>query len=154
MSGDVQPEEPPAALLDAARQVAPAWLRRITTQALVVGGFDPADATPALDRMVDAASADLLARLGELLATDVDRQRTTPLSLFREAVTAATTFLREHDVPAPGPDPGAAGAVDDVYRLGPATWSDIDPTLHEPGLRWGAWKAMTVLARRRDEGLR
>jgi hypothetical protein len=38
--------------------------------------------------------------------------------------------------------------------LGPATWSDVHPDLQEPGLAWGAWKAMVVLRRRRDEGRR
>jgi hypothetical protein len=41
-----------------------------------------------------------------------------------------------------------------VFGLGPASWTDVDPELHEPGITWGAWKAMTVLRRRRDEGLR
>ena len=31
---------------------------------------------------------------------------------------------------------------------------DLDPALHEPGLRWGAAKAHVVLARRRAEGRR
>jgi hypothetical protein len=43
---------------------------------------------------------------------------------------------------------------DDVYGLSPATWSDIDESVHDPGLFWGAWKAKTVLDRRRDEGRR
>ena len=43
---------------------------------------------------------------------------------------------------------------DDVYRLSPATWSDVDPSLHEPGIIWGAYKAKTVLDRRRAEGKR
>ena len=98
-------------------------------------------------------SAEALGRLADLMATDVDDQRTTPLTIFREAIREPTAWLRSHDVRSPGAS-ADGGAPDDVYRLGPATWSDIDPALHEPGLRWGAWKAMTVLARRRDEGLR
>jgi hypothetical protein len=35
-----------------------------------------------------------------------------------------------------------------VYGLSPATWTDVDPDLHEPGIVWGAWKAKTVLDRR------
>jgi hypothetical protein len=43
---------------------------------------------------------------------------------------------------------------DDVYDLAPATWSDLDPALHDPGITWGAWKAKIVLDRRRAEGKR
>ena len=41
---------------------------------------------------------------------------------------------------------------DDVYSLYPAHWSDIDESLTEPGIVWGAAKAATVLQRRRAEG--
>jgi hypothetical protein len=41
-----------------------------------------------------------------------------------------------------------------VYDLSPATWGDVDESLQEPGLIWGAWKAKTVLERRRAEGRR
>jgi hypothetical protein len=56
-------------------------------------------------------------------------------------------------------DAGVPGAVrdeflqtqfpDDVYDLGPAAFADLDPSLHEPGLIWGAAKAHVHLARRR-----
>ena len=153
MPDDVQPPEPPAVLLELARQVVPAWLRRITVAAGRAGGLDEAEFTDDIDVMVDHAAAEVLGRLADLMATDVDDQRTTPLTIFREAIREPTAWLRSHDVRSPGAS-ADGGAPDDVYRLGPATWSDIDPALHEPGLRWGAWKAMTVLARRRDEGLR
>jgi hypothetical protein len=38
---------------------------------------------------------------------------------------------------------------DDVYDLAPAAFADLDPSVHEPGLVWGAAKAHVVLARRR-----
>jgi hypothetical protein len=41
---------------------------------------------------------------------------------------------------------------DDVYGIGPAHWNDIDESLTEPGIIWGAAKASTVLQRRRAEG--
>ena len=43
---------------------------------------------------------------------------------------------------------------EDVYDLAPATFADLDPSLHEPGLTWGAAKAHVHLARRRREGRR
>jgi hypothetical protein len=38
---------------------------------------------------------------------------------------------------------------DDVYDLAPASFADVDPSLHEPGLVWGAAKAHVHLSRRR-----
>ena len=43
---------------------------------------------------------------------------------------------------------------DDVYDLVPASFAEVDPELHEPGLVWGAAKAHVHLARRRSEGAR
>ena len=153
----MQPEEtatdPPAMLLDTARRVVPGWLRRVTVEAGRRGGVDVASLGHRLDAVVERAAAELLDRLAELLGTDVDEQRTTPLTLMRQSVAAPTEFLREVGAVPPS-TPDADRFPDDVYRIGPATWSDVDPSLHEPGLTWGAWKAMTVLARRRDDGLR
>lgn len=155
MTDDVQHDEPAAALLEAARGAAPIWLRRITTRAATAAGPVPDGLVVAIDRMADETSSTLLRRLGALLATDVDDQVTNPLSLFRRAVAAPNDLLAAHGVPAPSGDPFASERFpDDVYRLGPATWADIDPSLHEPGITWGAWKAMTVLRRRREEGSR
>ena len=155
MTSDVQPDEPPAELLAVARDVVPGWLRRITIAAASIDGEPSAELTAEIDAMVDGHAHRLLADLATLLAADVDEQPTNPLSVLRSGVAAPTALLRAHDVPVPPPDPfGAERFPDDVYRLGPATWADIDPAMHEPGLTWGAWKAMTVLRRRRDEGLR
>jgi hypothetical protein len=97
----------------------------------------------------------LLHDLEHLLRTDVDAQRTNPLSLFRSAVVGPNRWLLERGVRPPGADPYVAERfADDVFGLGPATWSDIHPDLHEPGIAWGAWKALTVLRRRHDEGRR
>lgn len=133
----------------------PGWLRTVTLDAAARGGLvvDPDD--PELADMIAATTTRLIDELDQLLRTDVDRQRTNPLSLFRAAVAGPTAWLRDRGVPAPPPDGFEGGLFpDDVYRLGPATWSDVHPDLHEPGLTWGAWKAITVLRRRRDEGLR
>ena len=43
---------------------------------------------------------------------------------------------------------------DDVYDLTPASFADVDPALHEPGLVWGAAKAHVHLTRRCREGRR
>lgn len=155
MDCDVQPAEPAAQLLATAAEVTPGWMRRVTLQAAAAEGFGADALAPTLDAMVESESPLLIAALRQLLATDVDQQRTNPLSLFRDAVAAPTALLRSTGVPVPRSDQFAAERFpDDVYALGPAAWSDIDPRLHEPGLIWGAWKAMTILRRRRAEGLR
>ena len=105
--------------------------------------------------VVQRASERILADLADLLATDVDDQRTNPLTVFRGAVGALTEFLRVQEIPPPPADRFLAERFpDDPYQLGPATWSDVDDELHMPGLIWGAWKAKTVLDRRREEGRR
>jgi hypothetical protein len=39
---------------------------------------------------------------------------------------------------------------EDLYALTPASFADVDPALHEPGLMWGAAKAHAHLVRRRS----
>jgi hypothetical protein len=163
VSRDVQPPEhspdatpdPAADLLAAIREAAPRWFRRIVAEAARNGGVDPSTLDAEIDRLLTVEVPRIVDTVGELLTTDVDEQRTNPLSVFRAAIVAPTALLRDAGVAPPPPDPFAADAFpDDVYQLGPASWADIDPALHEPGLVWGAWKAITVLRRRRDEGLR
>ena len=151
----MQPSQPPDDLLAVAVEVTPAWLRRITAAAAVAGGVDSPEFEVALDALVETESARLLRHLADLLSTDVDQQRTNPLAVFRAAVAAPTDLLRSFAVPVPPIDPfGAERFPDDVYHLGPATFADIDERLRQPGLVWGAWKAMTILRRRQQEGVR
>lgn len=155
MTRNVQLSEPAAELLGVAERVTPGWLRRCVVATAARAGVSTDPWASEIDASAIHASGRLLEQLESLLALDVDEQRTNPLSLYRDAVAAPTAMLRAHDVPAPPTDAFADRHFpDDVYRLGPATWADIDPELHEPGLVWGAWKAMTVLQRRRDEGRR
>ncbi len=130
--------------------VAADWLARIATEGAHRAGIILDER--ALAQMSISGADDLTTAMRQLLSTDVDDQRTNPLSLFRAAVTGPTKLLASAGVPIPPSDPFAQRAFpDDPYRLGPATWSDVDQRLHEPGLRWGAWKAMTVMRRHRGE---
>ena len=88
----------------------PGWLQRVATQACARGGVDPAGVAEELDRTVDGATEIALAHLAELLATDVDRQRTTPLSVFREATAPVAAFLRERGVHPPPTTPMSPAA--------------------------------------------
>ena len=94
-------------------------------------------------------------RVRALLDLDIDAQPTTPLTLIRGAVSHAAEVLSAHGVPEPRRDDFAVTTFpDDVYDLAPATFDDVSPDLHDPGLRWGAAKAHVHLKRRRAAGQR
>lgn len=40
----------------------------------------------------------------------------------------------------------------DVFSIGPLTWRDLGEEVHDAGISWGAWKAATILTRRRADG--
>jgi hypothetical protein len=149
-----QPFDPSADLLEVAERVTAPWLRRSLVQAAAVGGHR-VDSWTELDDVIASTTTAILDRLRDLLATDVDEQRTNPLSIYRSNLGPATELLRRRSVSPPPTDRFSAERLpDDPYRLGPAAWTDIDPDLHAVGLVWGAWKAKTILDRRRDEGQR
>jgi hypothetical protein len=98
----------------------------------------------------EQARTEVLAAMGALLAADIDDQRTNPLALLRRAVLFPTAVLRAAGVPPVVRDRFAERTLpDDLYALAPATWADVDPALHEPGLVWGAAKAHVALTRRK-----
>lgn len=102
-----------------------------------------------------AAAASALSDLDALLDTDVDDQRTNPLAVLRGHIIEPTSILVDLGAAPVTRDPfDARVAPEDIFALGPATWADVHPDLAEPGLVWGAWKAATVLQRRRAEGQR
>jgi hypothetical protein len=118
-------------------------------------------APPSADVMARAAAAGRAARaevvpeLRALLALDLDEQRANPLALVRRAVRFPTAVLREAGVAPVVRDEFAERSFpDDDYGLTPASFADVDPSLHEPGLVWGAAKAHVHLVRRRAEGKR
>lgn len=117
---------------------------------------DPPGAVAAAARAAgERARSEVTPALRELLVTDVDEQRSNPLTLLRAASGHATRVLREEGVPPVARDEQAEALFpDDVYDLVPGSFADVDPSLEEPGLVWGAAKAHVVLARRRREGLR
>lgn len=129
----------------AAVEAAPSWVER-TVGAVAGSGGVVVDATE-LAALVSDVVVDLETRFLELAETDIDRQRTTPLSIFRAACEPVADFLRARSVP-----PVAAEGVD-PYGIHPAQLADIGPAVHEAGMMWGAAKAAVHLQRRRDEGL-
>lgn len=151
------PDDPPSVLLRAVAEVIEPWLVSLVVR--TAERLDPQGCTADLEGRARVLAAEqapaVLGELERLLATDVDDQRANPLAVLRGAVDGPTGLLLDAGVPAPARDEFARRSFpDDRYDLGPATWRDVDDSLHEPGLVWGAWKAATVLRRRREEGLR
>jgi hypothetical protein len=98
-----------------------------------------------------AAAADVGPRLHALLTADVDRQAANPLSLVRDAVRYPTAVLRDAGIPEPHRSAfDAEHFPEDPYGLVPMTWRDVDESLHELGIVWGALKARAHVARHRD----
>lgn len=139
------------ALADAIDDALDGWVARC------VARYVPLDDTVAA-RVRDVAAvvrAEAGTQVRVLLATDIDAQRANPLAVLRAAVRHPTALLVELGAPAPARDEFARrNFPDDAYDLTPASFADVDPALHEPGLVWGAAKAHVHLQRRRAEGRR
>ena len=104
--------------------------------------LDPDSAAPPRT-LARSCADDTVRRLRELLARDIDQQRTTPLQVVREAMAAPTEALAAAGVPPVRRDPRQLEVEpDDVYDLGPATWADLGEDVGQAGLMWGAAKAM------------
>ena len=93
----------------------------------------------------------VIAELQQLLSTDVEQQRVNPLSIFRSAVQPLTDFLESLNCrPVIRDEFNQRSFPNDIFGLSPATWADIDERLVEPGLEWGAFKAASVITRRKN----
>jgi hypothetical protein len=144
------------ALADGIERAIPGWVERGARQVL----DDQRIAVDAglADAIADAAQAardDGAPRVRALLATDVDEQRGNPLAILRSLVRHPTAVLRSAGArPVDRDEFDRRNFPDDDYDLSPASFADVDPDLHEPGLVWGAAKAHVHLARRRREGKR
>lgn len=144
------------ALADAVEAALPGWVERSVTRLVEAHRGVIDGGTRAAARAAGVRAAREVGRsVRELLATDVDEHRANPLALLREAVRYPAEVLAAAGVPPVVRSEFDERAFpDDVYELTPATWSDVDPALHERGLVWGAAKAHVVLRRRRAEGRR
>ncbi|MDE0804859.1 MAG: hypothetical protein OSA99_16245 [Acidimicrobiales bacterium] len=142
------------ALVEGVEAVVPGWIERLVVQRVRAWCGDVAPAVVAAAATAgSAAAADVVPRMRSLVETDLDDQRTNPLSLLRDATRFAHDVLADVGVPEVARDQFSTRSFpDDVYGLVPATWEDVDPALHELGLTWGAAKAFLFKARRRQEG--
>jgi hypothetical protein len=130
-------------LAEALRAAIPGWVERAVVTRVRESGRPLDDDLVALAQAAGAdAVADVGDRIADLLARDVDEQAISPLSLVRAAVPYPTAVLRHVGVPPVGRDPFIAERFpDDAYDLAPASFADVDPSLADLGIRWGAAKA-------------
>lgn len=123
----------------------PRWVERSVARVLAAwqgGARDPAVLEAAREAGLQAA-AEIGPAVRALVETDVDAQRTTPLTLLRSAVRYPTRVLQEAGVPPVERDPIQVRLLpDDLYDLSPASFADVDPSLAQPGMVWGAAKAL------------
>lgn len=142
------------ALLDAMHDAVPRWVDRCVRSVAASQSITLDDeAERRLAAACGEARDDVMDRLRRLLETDVDEQRSNPLDVLRRSVHHPTAVLVSLGaVPVQRDEFAVRVFPDDVYGLGPAAFADVDETLTEPGIIWGAFKAKTVLDRRRAEG--
>jgi hypothetical protein len=94
------------------------------------------------------ASAEVGDELRRLLAADIDEQWTNPLAILRGAVRYPAEVLRRAGVPPIVRDEfDERHFPDDDYGLVPRAFADVDPSLADVGLAWGAAKAHAHLTR-------
>ncbi len=147
MTDDEELEQHALALADAIDAALPKWVDRSVRRRL--SPLPPGVATLAKEAGVRAV-ADVGAAVRELLLRDVDEQRGNPLAVLRRAVRYPTEVLRTAGAPIVERDKFSRERFpDDDYDLTPANWSDVDPTLLELGVTWGAAKAFVHKNRHR-----
>lgn len=139
-------------LADGIDRAIPAWVTRSVERVVQAwSGSVPDDVRRAAADAGQRARADVAPAVRRLLAADVDDQRTTPLALLRGAVAYPTAVIRAAGVPPVQRDRFAERAFpEDVYDLSPASLADVDPSLAEAGLAWGAAKAFVHKSRHRS----
>jgi hypothetical protein len=147
----VEVDDPGGDLVRAVEACVSGWVERcVTATAEQQGVAVTAELREAARAAGVRAREEVIERLSALVSCDVDEQRTNPLSILRDAVRHPTAVLVAAGVPPVRRDEFVQRAFpDDIYGLCPATWSDVDPSLYEPGIVWGAWKAKAALDRRR-----
>ena len=140
-----------AELADAICARLPTWVVSSVERIMVAwtGTVSPEVAEAAEDAAAEALD-DIGTAIQSLLTSGLDEQRTTPLTLLRQAVRYPTRVLQDAGVPPVVRDRFSEEAFpDDLYDLSPASFADFSPDLAELGIRWGAAKAFEHRRRRR-----
>lgn len=138
-------------LYDALGGVLALWLRRSFDRIVRDQGLESRVDEERRDAVIDGAARDALDRLHRLFDTDVLEQRHNPLQILRSSTEPVTVELRSLGArPVERDEFQQRSFPDDDFGLCPAAWVDIDESLADVGLEWGAWKAAAVITRRRE----
>ncbi len=131
------------ALVAAVDAVIGDWVRRCVSSRCAGSSVDIDEATAArIERSAEACRRRVVGEMRDLLSLDVDEQTGTPLQILRSAVSSPTEVLAELGVePVDRDDFDRRAFPDDLYGLTPAGFGDVDGSLVEPGIAWGAAKA-------------
>jgi hypothetical protein len=138
-----------AALADGIDAVLATWVVGCVTSLMQAWSGDvPPDVLLAAKEAGQRCREEAGGEIRALLEADIDAQRGTPLALLRRAVRYPTAVLAAAGVPSVVRDAFAERAFpDDPYGLAPASFADLDPSLAEPGIAWGAAKAFEHMRR-------
>ena len=152
---DIDIESVARDLHQAAVAATPEWVQGCIAQVTVRQGIAwPDDADVWVESAVERAVAFVDTQLGDLLGTDIDQQRTTPLSIFRDAVRFPVEVLHQIGAePAHRGDMSRWAFPNDPFGITPGNLADVGATVSTAGVMWGAAKAGLHLSRRRAEGL-
>lgn len=141
---------------DRAAAVLPEWMAGRALAVLGAGGLPASVAAAAADEVRHqghAAGYRAAEALRELLGTDVERQRSTPLAVVRASLGDLSRALQQAGLSPPArPEALARAGPEDSFALAPASWSEVDADLAEAALTWGAAKAAVHLRRHRPRG--
>lgn len=137
-------------LVGAAQESVGPWVSRRVAERF--GGMIPETMNAATESAAHAATEAVVEGLEELIAADIDQQRTTPLSVIRRASQFATNVLADAGVPEVPRDLDAVRLYpNDRYDLAIGSFAELSDELQDAGIKWGAGKAHLHLARRRAE---
>lgn len=141
-----------ARLLETSNEVVARWVDRLMRKHcddqkisdLIVGDL--------LSSVVARVNKEVDDNLRELLSLDVLEQRSNPLAIFRQATRPISDLLKTVGcAPVVRDEFDERSFPDDIFGLSPATWVDIDEMMVEPGIEWGAWKAATIMMRKKKQ---
>jgi hypothetical protein len=143
-----------AELAEAVAAAVPGWVERSVLHLVRAwSGAVPPHVAAEARAAGAAAGREVGDGLRALLGAGVDDQWTNPMTIVRRAVPHAAGVLERAgvgDVERSAEDEAHHPA--DRYGLTPQTFADVDPSLHDLGIRWGATKARAHLARHRPAG--
>jgi hypothetical protein len=139
-------------LADAVDRALPGWVERaVAFIATAWFGVLPDDVAVAARSAGLRAAEETGPAVRAALLIDVDDRGPNPLAVLRGAVRFPTGVLRDAGVPPVERDPFVeARFPDDDYDLIPTSFGDLDPSLHDVGLAWGAARAFVHRSRHRD----